>query len=217
MPLAIFDLDHTLLQGDSDVEWGRFLVDQGHVDGEVYERENERFYEEYKVGTLDILEFLAFSLKPLAEHDRQTLEAWRREFMATRIRPLITPAALALVERHRQAGNTLIIITATNHFVTQPIAEHFGIPHLIATDPEEQDGRYTGGVAGTPCYREGKVTRIRAWLAEQNADLDRSYFYSDSHNDLPLLEEVTYPHAVNPDDELASTAKARGWPILDLS
>jgi HAD superfamily hydrolase (TIGR01490 family) len=216
MPLAIFDLDNTLLRGDSDHAWGEFLVERGLVDAVSYRRDNERYYAEYQAGTLDIFAFLAFALRPLATHSPAQLEAWHREFMQAKILPMITPAARALVERHRARGDTLLIITATNRFVTAPIARELGIAHLIATEPEMVDGRYTGRVTGTPSYREGKVERLRAWMREHTTDLADSHFYSDSHNDLPLLRLVTYPVVVNPDTELAREASARGWPVLPL-
>lgn len=216
MPLAIFDLDNTLLRGDSDYAWGEFLIEQGLVDGEAYRRENERYYAEYRAGTLDILEFLAFALKPLAQHDLATLEAWRARYLREKVAPMITDEARALVERHRAAGDTLVVITATNRFVTAPIARMFGIEHLIATEPELRNGRYTGRVAGVPCFREGKVVRLEEWMARHGQTLAGSWFYSDSHNDLPLLERVTHPVAVNPDEPLRREAERRGWPILTL-
>lgn len=216
MGLAIFDLDNTLLGGDSDYLWGQFLVEQGIVDGDHYERENERFYEEYKVGALDILEFLNFSLKPLSEHPMDQLLRWREQFMRKKIDAIILPRARALVEEHRAQGHHLLIITATNAFVTRPIAEAFGITDLLATEPEIRDGRYTGRVAGTPCFREGKVERLEQWLKSEGLNLAGSWFYSDSHNDLPLLELVTHPTAVDPDDTLAQHAEMKGWPILSL-
>ncbi|MEK6551672.1 MAG: HAD family hydrolase [Pseudomonadota bacterium] len=217
MTLAIFDLDHTLLAGDSDHAWGQFLIDREVVDAESYRRANERYYAQYRAGTLDIFEFLEFALKPLARHERDQLDAWHREFVATRIRPMITPAARALVEQHRRQGHTLMIVTATNRFVTAPIAREFGIDHLLATEPEEVDGRFTGRVAGTPCYREGKVARLRQWLEHSRETLAGSWFYSDSHNDLPLLELVDHPVAVNPDEVLRREAVARRWPVLALA
>lgn len=216
MSLAIFDLDNTLLRGDSDHAWGRFLIENHIVDGEEYERENERYYSQYQAGTLDIMEFLAFALRPLARHDRATLDGWHRQFMQTKVLPMITPAARALVDRHRAQNDTLVIITATNRFVTAPIAREFNIVHLIATEPEERNGRFTGNVAGTPCYREGKVTRLKSWMQEHNQTLQGSWFYSDSHNDLPLLSIVDHPVAVNPDETLAREARKRGWQILSL-
>lgn len=216
MALAIFDLDHTLLNGDSDYAWGQFLVEQKAVDGEHYERENQRYFEAYKAGTLDIFAFLTFALRPLASHDRTRLEAWHRRFMEEKVRPMITPEARALVERHRECGDTLVIITATNSFVTRPIALEFGIENLLATDPEEVEGKFTGRVVGTPCFQQGKVERLRTWLSANNQKLTGSWFYSDSHNDLPLLELVDNPVAVNPDPILKIRAEERGWPILRL-
>lgn len=216
MSLAIFDLDNTLLRGDSDHAWGMFLVERGLVDGETYQLANERYYAQYRDGTLDIMEFLAFALAPLARVEPATLRAWHHEFMQAKIRPMITAPARALVEQHRARGDTLLIITATNRFVTAPIAREFGIENLLATDPETVDGRYTGRIDGVPCYREGKVIRLREWLALHRHTLDDSWFYSDSHNDLPLLETVTHPVAVNPDEILRATAQTRGWTVLRL-
>jgi HAD superfamily hydrolase (TIGR01490 family) len=216
MSLAIFDLDNTLLADDSDYLWGQFLVEQGLVDGELYQRENQRFYEEYKAGTLDIMEFLAFSLQPLTRHSQAELARLHERFMQQKITPIMLPAAQALLEKHRAQGDTLLIITATNRFVTAPIAARLGVDNLLASDPEMSDDRYTGRVAGTPCFREGKVTRLKAWLTEQQQNLADSWFYSDSHNDLPLLEMVSHPVAVDPDDTLSAHAEARGWPIISL-
>lgn len=216
MTLALFDLDNTLLGGDSDYLWGRFLVEQGIVDGVNYERENLRFYKEYLAGTLDIYEFLRFQLRPLAEHDIDTLHRWREQYLARMIEPIILPAARALLQEHRAKGHTLVIITATNRFITGPIAEALGVEHLIATEPEMKDGRYTGGVSGIPCFREGKVVRLRQWLGQHGETLEGSWFYSDSHNDLPLLEMVSNPVAVDPDKTLALHAEKAGWPIISL-
>ena len=216
MPLAIFDLDNTLLAGDSDYLWGVFLAERGIVDAGHYERENERFYQEYKEGRLDIHEFLRFSLAPLARHAPSELAAWRDAFLVEKIDPIILPRARQLVDRHRLAGDTLLIITATNSFVTAPIAARLGIPHLIATEPVLRDGRYTGEVDGIPSFREGKVLRLEQWLDAHRTPLAGSSFYSDSHNDLPLLERVDHPVAVDPDAALATIARARGWPILSL-
>ncbi len=219
MNLVLFDLDNTLLAGDSDYEWGQFLIAKGAVDGPHYEAKNRAFYEDYKAGRLDIYAFLAFALRPLATHSRAQLDAWHAEYMATRIRPMIPQAARDLVNRHLASADLVAVITATNSFVTAPIAREFGITHLIATDPEEVDGRFTGEVAGTPCFREGKVTRIEQFLAERGTTLERlddSWFYSDSHNDLPLLEKVRHPVAVDPDPILRAEAEARGWPVISL-
>jgi HAD superfamily hydrolase (TIGR01490 family) len=215
--LAIFDLDNTLLRGDSDHAWGEFLVEQGAVDRARYASENDRYYAAYLAGTLDIYEFLEqHQLRPLAENDRATLERWRAEFVRSKIAPLITPAARALVEQHRARGDTLLIITATNSFITTPIATAFNIPHLIATEPEELNGQFTGKVAGIPSYREGKVERLSEWLHDRHENLDGSWFYSDSHNDLPLLNMVDHPVAVNADETLAQYARTRGWTMIEL-
>jgi HAD superfamily hydrolase (TIGR01490 family) len=219
MNLALFDLDNTLLACDSDYEWGQFLVDRGVLERAAYEAQNAAFYEQYKAGTLDIHEFLAFALRPLAEHALADLERWHAEFMAARIRPAMTPAARALVRGHLEAGDLCAIVTATNSFVTAPIAREFGIPHLVATEPERIAGRFTGRVAGTPCFREGKIVRVEGWLAAQGRqlrDFPQSRFYSDSRNDLPLLERVTHPVAVDPDPALAAEARRRGWPVISL-
>jgi HAD superfamily hydrolase (TIGR01490 family) len=216
LALAIFDLDNTLLNGDSDYLWGVFLAEKGIVDGDYYERENDRFYQEYKEGRLDIFEFLRFSLRPLSENDPEDLRLWHEEFMKEKIGPIIQPAARALVEKHRTAGDTLMVITATNAFVTAPIVAEFGIEHLIATDPEVVDGRYTGEVSGVPSFQDGKVTRLQQWLSANGMDLSGSYFYSDSHNDIPLLERVEHPHAVDPDDALRRHAEERNWPVITL-
>jgi len=219
MRLALFDLDNTLLAGDSDYEWGQFLVDRGVLEREAYEAQNRAYYEQYVAGTLDIHEFLGFALRPLAAHTRAELDRWHGEFMAARIRPMIAPGAHALVRGHQEAGDLCAIITATNSFVTAPIAREFGVEHLIATEPESRDGRFTGKVAGVPCFREGKVRRLDEWLAGLGRRLDEfqeSSFYSDSHNDLALLERVTRPVAVDPDEALAAQAERRGWPVLSL-
>lgn len=215
--LVLFDLDNTLLAGDSDFEWAQFLIEQNVLDREVYEARNQQFYDQYKAGTLDIHEFLDFQLKPLSRHPRTQLDAWHREFMERKIRPLIRAAARALVERHR--GDLCAVITATNSFVTAPIARELGIAHLLATEPALRDGQFTGAVEGIPCFREGKVARLDAWLAQRGASLQafaESWFYSDSLNDLPLLERVSHPVAVDPDPTLRAHAQRKGWPILSL-
>jgi HAD superfamily hydrolase (TIGR01490 family) len=216
MPLALFDLDNTLLAGDSDYLWGVFLVQRAIVDGDYYERENSRFYAEYKAGKLDIYEFLRFSLRPLRDNDPALLEQLRETFLREKIEPIIPEASRRLVDKHRRAGDELVVITATNAFVTAPIVRQFGIEHLIATEPEVIEGRYTGNVAGEPCFREGKVNRLGRWLQEHAMDLRDSWFYSDSHNDLPLLERVTHPVAVDPDEMLDEVARSRGWPVISL-
>lgn len=216
MSLAIFDLDNTLLSGDSDVLWGEFLVEKNIVDATYYSAENQRFYDEYNAGTLDIFEFLEFSLKPLSQHPLEELHQWRAEFMETKIQAILLPAAFELVEKHRQQGDTLMIITATNRFVTELIAEKMGIPHLLATEPEMLDERYTGKVAGVPCFQQGKVTRLEGWLNENGQNLAGSYFYSDSHNDLPLLKQVETPIAVDADEKLSLFAEEQGWRSISL-
>lgn len=214
--LAIFDLDNTLLAGDSDHLWGEFLVERGRVNAEWYASENQRYYEAYTEGTLDIDAFLRFSLKPLHDNDLHALSQWREEFVAEKIRPIITGAARELIQHHKTLGDELLIITATNRFVTEPIAALLGIPNLLATEPEMVDGRYTGQVSGIPCFREGKVTRLAEWLEQRGTSYARRWFYSDSHNDLPLLEQVERPIAVDPDTVLREQAMARGWPIVSL-
>jgi len=216
LSLAIFDLDNTLIRGDSDYQWGQFLIAKGVVDPDYARREHDRYYADYLAGNLDIYAFLSFQLKPLADNDRLTLEAWRQEFINHHMLKLITDAAQQLVDDHRKKGDTLMIITATNSFLAQPLADAFGITHLIGTDPEEKQGQFTGKVMGTPSYREGKVERLNHWMAGHGEDLINSWFYSDSHNDLPLLDLVEHPVAVNPDDILAAHAHKRGWPIIDL-
>lgn len=219
MNLALFDLDHTLLPIDSDYTWCQFLISQGVIEGADYEARNQRFYDQYKAGTLDIYEFLSFQLRPLADNPRSQLDAWHDQFMAQRIEPHVRPNALELVKRHLDQGDECILVTATNSFVTGPIARRFGISHLIATDPEQRDGRFTGGVAGTPSFQAGKVTRTEQWLAARQkswTDCGRITFYSDSINDLPLLEKATHPVATNPDSRLEAIARDRGWDILKL-
>lgn len=216
MSLAIFDLDNTLIGGDSDHAWGEFLCKKGIVDTDAYRRANDYFYHQYKNGSLDIHEYLNFALLPLSQHEISQLQAWHAEFMESMIAPIMLPKAEALLQQHRDRGDFLLIITATNRFVTQPIADALGVDAILATEPEMKDGAYTGHVAGTPCFQHGKVERLHSWLAETGHDLKDSYFYSDSHNDLPLLELVDYPVAVNPDDTLAQRAQASGWQILDL-
>jgi HAD superfamily hydrolase (TIGR01490 family) len=215
--LVLFDLDNTLLAGDSDFEWAQFLIEQDVLDREVYEARNQQFYDQYRAGTLDIRDFLDFQLKPLSRHPRAQLDAWHGEFMQRKVRPLIRGAARALVERHR--GDLSVVITATNSFIAAPIAREFGIPNLIATEPEQRDGEFTGGVSGIPCFREGKVARLEAWLAERAATLAsfaESWFYSDSVNDLPLLACVSHPVVVDPDDLLRAHAGRNGWRRISL-
>ncbi len=221
MALTLFDLDNTLLTGDSDHAWMEFLGSRGIVDAEQFNRRNDQFYADYVAGQLDIRAFLDFQLTPLTAHPRAQLDAWHREYLQERVLPMISNRARALVEDHRQQGDQLVIITATNRFVTAPIAEEFGIEHLLATEIEENAaGDFTGKTVGTPCFQAGKIERLRHWLQEQGHDwqqsLQGSTFYSDSYNDLPLLETVENPVAVNPDQRLQAHAEAQGWPILSL-
>jgi HAD superfamily hydrolase (TIGR01490 family) len=214
--LAIFDLDHTLLDGDSDYCWGCFLADKGAVEAESYRRQNQRYYEEYCAGTLDIYEFLEFVLKPLTEHPLPQLLAWRDEFMKTQIEPLIRRKAEELIDWHRGRGDELLIITATNSFVTSPIAVRLGIPNLLATDPETVNNRFTGKVAGIPCFQQGKVERYRQWLQQKGKNPRQTWFYSDSHNDVPLLELVMHPVVVDADEKLTAYAQKKGWRHISL-
>lgn len=221
MSLAIFDLDNTLIAGDSDYSWGEFLVAKALVDVDHYRQQNQRFYEDYQAGTLDIFAYQAFSLEPLAALKPAQLEALRDEFMATVIEPMVLPKALECVQKHRELGHTLMIITATNRFVTERIAERYGIKHLLATEGEYVNGRFTGKVAGTPCFQEGKIQRLTQWLDEhktgrQALDDQDITFYSDSHNDLPLLSLAQTPIAVDPDDKLTKHAQEKQWQILSF-
>ena len=216
MRLTIFDLDHTLLDGDSDYLWGRFLVEQGRVDAEDYERRNRAFYEDYQAGTLDIEAFARFSMAPLAANELSDLLAWREQFVREKIEPIVAPLAPVLIERHRMQGDELLIMTATNRFITEPIAQLLGIDTLIATEPGMNQSRYTGALAGIPNFREGKVRRLDQWLREEGMSADHITVYSDSHNDLPLLERADTPVAVDPDPMLEQLAGSRGWQIISL-
>lgn len=216
MALAIFDLDNTLLAGDSDYLWGQYLSENNYVDAESYQHANQAFYDQYVAGTMDIYAFLAFQFKPLADNSLDVLQSWRDDYLATKIDPIILPPARKLIEHHKQQGDTLLIISATNDFITTPIAEKLGIDNLIATQAEMVDGRYTGQVKGTPSYQQGKVTRLQTWLTEHELDMAGSYFYSDSHNDLPLLKQADNPVAVDPDPQLRDVAEQANWPIISL-
>lgn len=219
MDLVLFDLDNTLLAGDSDFEWAQFLISKGVLDKEVHEARNQVFYDQYKAGTLDIFEFLDFQLKPLARHSRAQLDAWHREFMETRIRPMMTAKSQALVRAQLESGAVVAVVTATNSFVTGPIVRAFGIPHLVATVPAQENGAFTGKPRGTPAFKGGKIERVEAWLESLGLcweSFEKSSFYSDSHNDLPLMNKVATPVAVDPDDTLRAHASAHGWPIISL-
>ncbi|MBF0444083.1 MAG: HAD family hydrolase [Magnetococcales bacterium] len=216
MTIALFDLDNTLLAGDSDYMWGKFLVQNQMVDGPHFERENQRFYDEYAAGVLDINAYLTFQLGVLAQYDKKVLDELRIKFLSQNIEPIIAKKSRQLLKKHRDNGDTLIIITATNRFVTTPIAQVLEVEHLIATNVEIKNGQYTGKASGTPCFQEGKVTLLNKWLKQNQQDLAGSWFYSDSHNDLPLLNVVDNPVAVDPDDKLEKYAQQKSWPIISL-
>jgi HAD superfamily hydrolase (TIGR01490 family) len=216
MTLAIFDLDHTLINGDSDYLWGEYMVENGIVDAASYRERNTVFYQDYQRGTLNNDQYLAFALEPLTRHSIEDLYAWREDYVKNWIQPLIAPGAPGLLDKHREQGHELLIISATHLFVTAPIAALLGVPIVLATEPEIVENRYTGHFLGTPTYQEGKVVALKEWLVDSDHDLCGSYFYSDSTNDLALLEQVDHPVTVNPDEELKAIAKARGWEIIDL-
>jgi len=216
LALAMFDLDHTLLDGDSDGLWGEFLVAVGALDEDHYRRESARYNRDYRAGQLDADAYYRFSLAPLGKHSVEQLTAWRHRYIREAIHDRIADGAQDLLTRHRDAGHTLMIITATNRFLTEPIAKFLGVDLLIATEPEMIAGRYTGRLSGTACMREGKVSRLQTWLEGSDESLTDSWFYSDSNNDLPLLEKVDHPVAVNPDPILAAHARARQWPVIEL-
>jgi HAD superfamily hydrolase (TIGR01490 family) len=217
--LALFDLDNTLLAGDSDYNWSLFLIREGLLDAKTHHDRNEQFYADYKNGSLDIVEFLKFQLVPLSQHPKKFLDELHLKYMNEVIRPMMTDKAQALVDKHKAAGDLCVVITATNSFVTKPIATAYGIENLIGSDPEMVNGEYTGGVSGIPSFQEGKVTRINQWLGARGKklnDFEKSYFYSDSHNDLSLMKLVTNPVAVNADDVLKAYAELSGWPHISL-
>jgi HAD superfamily hydrolase (TIGR01490 family) len=214
--LAIFDLDNTLIGGDSDHLWGCFVCERDLVDSADFAARNEQFYADYQAGTLDIDAYLRFALSPLVGRSPEELDALHRDFMASKIEPIMLPRATELVENHRSQGHELLIVTATNSFITRPIARALGISELLACEGEIVDGRYTGEPLGIPTYREGKVTRLREWLSLREVSMDGAWFYSDSHNDLPLLEVVDNPVAVDPDDSLLERAQREGWPVISL-
>lgn len=220
MRLALFDLDNTLLAGDSDAEWGRFLVRSGAVDAQQYAEINEGFYQDYKDGCLDIRAFLRFALEPLKRHPLAQMQAWHAEYMDAVVRPMVAPGARPLLARHRAAGDLILIITATNRFVTEPIARELGVDNLLATNVDvDADGQPTGESSGVPCFKEGKIIRLEAWLEERGYTLDsfdETWFYSDSLNDLPLLQRVSHPVAVDPDPVLLAEAEKNDWRIISL-
>ncbi len=216
MRLALFDLDNTLLAGDSDHAWGEFLCQRGLVDVDSYRARNDAFYEDYLQGRLDVLAYQDFCQELLERSTLSDLQGWHREFMDSHIEPIILAKGEALIRQHRDAGDRVVIITATNRFITAPIAQRLGVDTLLATECEMQDGRYTGRCTDVPCFQDGKVTRLERWLAENQQSLDDSYFYSDSRNDMPLLSRVSHPVAVDPDPILREEAQKRGWPVISL-
>lgn len=216
MKLAIFDLDNTLIAGDSDYLWGEFLCDHGYINTENHRKVHQQFYDDYRKGNLDIMEFLEFQLKPLAQNNLETLHQWRRQYLEEKIKPIILDKAISLIDEHRNKKHTLIIITATNRFLTEPVAPLFNIEELIACDAEMINGQYTGNPVGVPSYASGKVVRLNEWLHKHNTTLDEAWFYSDSHNDIPLLKFVDHAIAVDPDDQLREEAEKNNWPVISL-
>ena len=215
MALAIFDLDKTLIGGDSDFLWGEFLSEIGAVDADTYQIKNQYFFDQYALGKLNINEYLEFCLEPLSLNSRTTLDEWHQRFMQAKIEKILLPKAQAIIDKHKAQGDTILVITATNSFVTGPIVKRYGIENLLATNPEVKNGKFTGKVEGEPCFQKGKITHLDHWLEQTGEDMTGSYFYSDSHNDLPMLELVDHPVVVHGDDTLIKIAKDRGWPSLD--
>ena len=215
MSLAIFDLDNTLIGGDSDFLWGEFIGEEGIVDAGAYRKKNEYFYQEYDLGTLDIYAWLEFCLEPLTRYSMTELQEFHHRFMIQKIEPILLDKAQNCVNRHKERGDTVLVITASTSFVTAPIVKKYGINHLLATEPEIKEGRYTGGVSGIPCFQAGKIDKLMPWLQKNEETLTGSTFYSDSHNDLPLLELVDNPVAVNADKILTKIAEKKGWEILN--
>ena len=219
MNLALFDLDNTILAGDSDYNWSRFLIQEGYLDASYHAERNEKFYADYKKGTLDFYAFVEFQFRPLARNPRKILNQLLLKYVEEVIKPMITEKSYMIVKQHHDQGDLLVVITATNSFITKPIAQLFNIDNLIGTDPEEINGEFTGKISGMPSFKDGKVIRLEAWLKNKNlslSDFEKSYFYSDSHNDLPLLQKVTHPVAVDSDNILKEYAKTRGWPQISL-
>ena len=219
MNLAIFDLDNTLLNGDSDYNWALFLIKKGFIDKAIYEKKNEQFYQDYQNGNLNVFDYCGFQFEVLRKNKREIVEQLRDQYLTEVVLPMIPKKAYALVDQHRSNGDKLLIITATNSFITKPIGKIFGIDDLIGTNPEEVNGNFTGKVEGIPSFQEGKVIRLMSWLKDKNLSMEsyeKTFFYSDSRNDIPLLEEVTNPVAANPDDFLLAKAKEKGWPVINL-
>ncbi len=217
MALAIFDLDKTLIGGDSDFLWGEFLSEIGAVDADTYQIKNQYFFDQYALGKLNINEYLEFCLEPLSLNSRTILDEWHQRFMQAKIEKILLPKAQVIIDKHKAQGDTILVITATNSFVTGPIVKRYGIENLLATNPEVKNGKFTGKVEGEPCFQKGKITHLDRWLEQTGEDMTGSYFYSDSHNDLPMLELVDHPVVVHGDDTLIKIAKDRGWPSLDWS
>ena len=215
MSLAIFDLDNTLIGGDSDFLWGEFIGEEGIVDANAYRKKNEYFYQQYDLGTLDIYAWLEFCLEPLSRYSMSELQEFHHRFMIQKIEPIMLDKAQNCINRHKERGDTVLVMTASNSFVTAPIVKKYGINHLLATEPEIKAGRYTGGVSGMPCFQAGKIDKLMPWLQKNEETLTGSTFYSDSHNDLPLLELVDNPVAVNADKILTKIAEKKGWEILN--
>lgn len=216
MAIALFDLDNTLTTEDSDFLWGQYLINHKIVDASAYEEKNRLFYEDYEQGTLDIDRYLRFALQPLTQFPMQQLEDWRQAFVDEYIRPVIAPKAESVIAHHRDRGDIPVLISATNFFITEPIGQLLGFEHNLSTRPEIIDDRYSGNYLGKPTFQQGKVDALNLWLEESGQTLEESSFYTDSHNDLPLMEQVTYPYAVNPDPILTEIATKKGWPILDF-
>ncbi|MDC0423245.1 HAD-IB family hydrolase [Methylophilaceae bacterium] len=219
MKLAIFDLDNTLLNGDSDYNWSLFLIQHGVLDADTYKERNEQFFKEYQSGNLDVYAYCEFQFKTLKDNSRELLDELRADYVNTIIKPMITKEAKDLVESHRKENHKLLIITATNSYITRPIADLFDIEDLIGTDLEELNGQFTGKVSGLPSFQEGKITRLNLWLDKRGIkfqELEKTFFYSDSMNDIPLLEKVSNPVAVNPDETLQKKAIKENWPIIQL-
>ena len=215
MSLAIFDLDNTLIGGDSDFLWGEFLGEEGVVDANAYRKKNEYFYQQYDLGALDIYAWLEFCLEPLSRYSMKELQEFHHRFMIQKIEPIMLDKAQNCINQHKERGDTVLVMTASNSFVTAPIAKKYGINQMLATEPEIKAGRYTGGVSGIPCFQSGKVDKLMPWLQKNEETLTGSTFYSDSHNDLPLLELVDNPVAVNADKILTKIAQKKGWDILN--
>ncbi len=215
MSLAIFDLDNTLIGGDSDFLWGEFIGEEGIVDANAYRKKNEYFYQQYDLGTLDIYAWLEFCLEPLTRYSMTELQELHHRFMIQKIEPILLDKAQNCINRHKERGDTVLVITASTSFVTAPIVKKYGINHLLATEPEIKAGRYTGGVSGIPCFQAGKIDKLMPWLQKNEETLTGSTFYSDSHNDLPLLELVDNPVAVNADKILTQIAEKKGWKVLN--